>query len=128
MADRPWVTPDEVREYSEDSKIQNRSDAKLAVDITRAEALVIDYCNNDFSEYETIPDEVKTAVILLAERYSYLAVRITQGGFLTGESFDDYSYTSNGESVSIEEMGLEYLLKRYKKESTGNISADIWCL
>lgn len=129
MASRPWVIPLEVKEYSENKDVQERTDARIAVDITRAEAQIIKYCNNDFSQYDTIPDDVKTAVILLAENYAYSSAKIKKGGILS-ESFDDYSYTadSNAYNIDIGELGLEALLDQYKKASTGKISMSLWGL
>lgn len=46
MADRPWVTPEEVKEYSEIPAVQQRSDTRLTVDIARAEQYVITYTHN----------------------------------------------------------------------------------
>ena len=37
MAERPWATPDDVRDYTDRASVKARTDAKLAVDITRAE-------------------------------------------------------------------------------------------
>ncbi|EJW90353.1 hypothetical protein YqbG, partial [gut metagenome] len=48
MAERPWVTPKEVREYSEIEAVQKRSDTRLTVDIARAEQYVITYTHNSF--------------------------------------------------------------------------------
>ena len=48
MAERPWVTPQEVRDYSEIPSVQKRSDTRLAVDIARAEQYVITYTHNTF--------------------------------------------------------------------------------
>ena len=59
MTARPWVTPQEVREYSELPAVQSRSEARLAVDIARAEQYVITYTHNDFAE-EALPLAVKT--------------------------------------------------------------------
>ena len=70
MADRPWVTPEEVKEYSEIPAVQQRSDARLAVDITRAEQYVITYTHNSFKEGD-LPQAVKTAVLILAEAYGH---------------------------------------------------------
>lgn len=39
MPARPWITPEQVREYSETPEVVSRTDAKLAVDISRAEHL-----------------------------------------------------------------------------------------
>ena len=38
MAKRPWVISEDVRNYSDYSEIQSRSDKKLEIDIARAEA------------------------------------------------------------------------------------------
>lgn len=59
MADRPWVTPEEVREYSEIPAVQKRSDARLKVDIARAEQYVITYTHNTFKDVEEVPQSVK---------------------------------------------------------------------
>lgn len=36
MPKRPWITPQQVRDYSETPEVLKRSDAKLSVDISRA--------------------------------------------------------------------------------------------
>ena len=108
---RPWVTSDEVRAYSELAEVQNRTDEKLAVDISRAEEFVINYTHNDFSEYETIPAAIKTAVILLSEMYGYNA--IISSNTLKSETFDDYSYTAEASTIKIADTGVEMLLEPY---------------
>lgn len=113
MAKRPWVTPDEVREYSEVEAVRKRSDARLAVDITRAEQYVITYTHNDFADVEVIPPPVKTAVIILAENYSHNAVLVSKG--VKSETFDDYSYTAADSAFSIEDLDLAALLDDYIK-------------
>ncbi len=87
MAKRPWVTPQEVREYSEIPAVQQRTDARLTVDIARAEQYIITYTHNRFADYEEIPQAVKAAVIILAEAYARSATSkfITQG--LQSETF-----------------------------------------
>ncbi|MCD7853974.1 MAG: DUF3199 family protein [Oscillospiraceae bacterium] len=122
MADRPWVTPDEVKAYSEYTVVQNRSDERLTVDISRAEQWVIAYTHNDFSLYDTIPEAVKTAVLLLAEMYAYnssAAVgadgKSTGGRRLKSESFDDYSYTAsdNDDGITLDDLDVKLLLEPY---------------
>ena len=107
MTARPWVTPQEVREYSELPAVQSRSEARLAVDIARAEQYVITYTHNDFAE-EALPLAVKTAVLLLAEFYAQNAV--TSGQTIKSETFDDYSYTTETVAASIEKLDLAALL------------------
>ncbi len=111
--ERPWVFPDEVKDYSSYEDVQSRSVDQLDTDILRAEQMVIAYTHNDFSgdEYEEIPKSVKTAIILLAERYAhsaFLTSRTTKS-----ETFDDYSYTANDAEVSLQDMGIAGLLDPY---------------
>lgn len=108
MAARPWVTPAEVRAYSENESVQNRTDERLAVDITRAEQYVITYTHNDFSAYETLPSAVKTAVLILSESYAHSAYIAAKG--VKSETFDDYSYTAADSVSSVEDLNLAALL------------------
>ena len=118
MATRPWVTPAQVKDYTEYKEVVSRNDIKLAIDISRAEQYVITYTNNKFDLVvdgvpEPLPDPVKTAIILLAESYAYNAIESTRKR--KSETFDDYSYTDESNSVSISSLGLEPLLDSYKK-------------
>lgn len=108
MAERPWVTPQEVREYSEIPAIQQRSDARLAVDIARAEQYVITYTHNSFKDMQEVPQAVKTAVMILAEAYGHNAVLAAKE--VKSETFDDYSYTSESSQISIDGLDLAALL------------------
>lgn len=111
MAVRPWVTPHEVREYSEIKAVQERSDARLSIDIARAEQYVITLTHNDFKGYETIPTEVKTAVLVLAEAYAYNSALVSKDK--KSETFDDYSYTSESSSISLDSLDIAALLDNY---------------
>lgn len=110
MAKRPWVTPQEVRDYSEIPAVQQRSGARLAVDIARAEQYVITYTHNKFEDMEEIPPSVKAAVLILSEAYGRSATSkfTTQG--LQSETFDDYSYTAADGVVDYSGLGLAALL------------------
>lgn len=102
MAVRPWVTPEDVKSYSDREKVQTRSDEKLKVDISRAEQYVIQYTQNRFDDaakYPAIPTEVKTAVILIAEVYGNTAA--DGKGEFKSETFDDYSYTTKTIFLSL---------------------------
>ena len=93
MADRPWVTPEEVREYSELPAVQQRSDTRLIVDIARAEQYVITYTHNSFKDYG------HNAAIAARE--------------VKSETFDDYSYTAEAIQISIDGLDLAALLDDY---------------
>lgn len=111
MAARPWVTPQEVKEYSEIAAVQKRSDARLIVDITRAEQYVITYTHNSFKDEEEIPTPVKTAVLILAEAYAHNAIVAAKE--VKSETFDDYSYTTEATQISVEALDLAALLDDY---------------
>ena len=114
MANRPWVSPEEGREYSEMEAVQQRSDTRLAVDIARAEQYVVTYTHNKFEDYEEIPPPVKTAVILLAEAYASHAnlLKTTKGGAFKSETFDDYAYSVGDSAFSamVQDLDLAALL------------------
>lgn len=110
MAVRPWVTPEEVREYSENAKVRERSDTRLSVDIARAEQYVMTYTHNKFDQCDAVPESVKTAVLLLAESYGRNAVISAKG--IKSETLDDYSYTA-ADSVGADELDLAALLDEF---------------
>lgn len=115
---RPWISASDVKAYSDDPAVGNRSDTKLGVDITRAEAMIIKYCHHDFSDaekYPTLPDNVRVATILLTEAIAHNAyVSTVAYSKYKSESLDDYSYTvGDATAVSIEDLGLSALLDEY---------------
>lgn len=118
MAKRPWVTPQEVKDYSEIPAVQQRSDARLTVDIARAEQYVITYTHNSFEDVEEIPQAVKTAVLILAEAYGNNAVVAARE--VKSETFDDYSYTAEASQISVEALDLAALLDYYVKAEPRN--------
>lgn len=121
MAARPWVTPTEVKEYTEIKSVQKRADNRLAIDITRAEQYIIKYTNNDFSEYTELPEPVRLAAILLAEinaRNSVILARDKKS-----ETLDDYSYTDDTSVKNYDDLGLDTLLDSFiKTKSKGNVT------
>ena len=135
---RPWITPVDIKIYSDDIAIKGKTvtitksdgttetkvvvparfDEKIAIDIKRAEALIIKYCHHDFSDaekYPEIPDNVRTADILLSEAIAHNNYLSTVAySSYKSESFDDYSYTAgDNTAVSIEGLGLSSLLDEY---------------
>ena len=122
MVKRPWVYPDDVKEYSSYADVQSRDDEKLEVDIIRAEQAVIAYTNNrlDSDEYTEVPKSIRTAVILLAENYAHSAYQMSKA--YKSETLDDWSYTANDAQLSVSDLGLEALLDEFKiTTSTGNV-------
>lgn len=111
MAARPWVSPEEVREYTSHEELKSRPDKKLSFDIARAEIKIVHRTNNHFADdaYPEIPEEVKMAVILLAEAYAKNDVESTKRQ-IKSETFDDYSYTAETAMIDIETLDLDDLL------------------
>lgn len=122
MSNRPWVAPQEVKDYTEYPSVAKRADAKLSVDIARAEQYVISFTNNKFEDeekYPTVPDRVKTAVILVAEAYAFNACVAARE--MKSEQFDDYSYTTaDAQLIDIPSLDIAPLLEDYIIEETRN--------
>lgn len=118
MAKRPWVTPQEVRDYSVIPEVQQRTDARLEIDIARAEQYVIAYTHNSFEEIKKVPQSVKTAAIILAEAYGHKSSVLTKE--VKSETFDDYSCTYETKEISAEVLGIEVLLQDYVKKEPKN--------
>lgn len=116
MASRPWVTPQQVKDYSEIAAVQNRTEARLAVDISRAEQYVITATHNTFENYDTIPEPIATAVLILAEAYAHNAVVVSRD--MKSETLDDYSYTAENSSITLESLDLSSLLDGYIIDGT----------
>ncbi|TCX51932.1 MULTISPECIES: DUF3199 family protein [unclassified Dehalobacter] len=126
MATRPWVTPAEVKDYTEFETVQNRPDAKLLVDIARAENYIIHRTNNDFTDvekYQTIPEDIKIATKLVAEFYATTAPQDPQKKYQS-ETFKDYSYTiTSGSDKSADDLDISALIAAYvKPASTGTLN------
>lgn len=120
MATRPWVTPDNIREYTDNKKVKARSDAKLKMDIARAELYVISYTSNRFDDatkYPNAPEAVVMAVTLLAEMYAGSSAETDKGNFKS-ETFDDYSYTLADTAKKQENLDLGPLLDEFVDPAT----------
>lgn len=113
MPKRPWITPQRVRDYSETPEVLKRSDAKLSVDISRAEQYIITYTHNKgLEEMAELPEGVRTACILLAEAYAHNAA-LTSSKVLKSETFDDYSYSADHSDIEVTDLDLAALLDDY---------------
>lgn len=67
----------------------------------------------DTEEYEKeLPQDVRMAVILLAEAYAKQAITQKEGA-KSSETFDDYSYTMDNDSDIAENLGLALMLDDY---------------
>lgn len=110
--ERPWITPQEVKDYSDLNDVITRNDTKLKTDIRRAESYIMHYTHNTFpdEEYTTVPEDIKVACIILAE---YFAHNSKLAGSKTSETFDDYSYTMNHSEIDVTSLGLDTLLEAF---------------
>ena len=113
--ERPWVKPQQVKEYTSSLEVKNRSDTQLAYDIARAEKYVIFHRHNQFkaAEYSSkLPSDVIMAVILLAEAYAKQAI-VQKNGAMSSETFDEYSYTIDTNFDIADSLGLGAMLEEY---------------
>ena len=114
---RPWVTPEELRKYSENQRVQQREDARLAIDIARAELDVIRHVRHRFQDadrFPEIPEQVIIAVKLLAEMYAIAAPdSVGTSGNFRSESFDDYSYSLADTASKKVDLDLSSLLDEF---------------
>ena len=124
MAARPWVTPQNVRDWSERQSIKSRSIAKLRIDIMRAEQHIIAYTRNTFSDpdrYPIIPEPVRIATLMLAEQFAANAASLGSGagggGLFKSERFDDYAYTLADTEFQIDNLDLSSLLDEFIDQS-----------
>ena len=121
---RPWISPDDVKEYTDYPEVAERSEGKLKQDILRAEMKIIKITNNRFDDdekYPEIPEQVKLATILVAEAYAKnLVERATKK--IKSETFDDYSYELTA-TKDIDSPGLDLveLLADFVIQSRGNM-------
>lgn len=112
---RPWIEPQQIRDYTASPKVGARTDSQLSYDIARAERYVIFHTHNRFDseEYDSgLPSDVTMAVILLAEAYAKQAITQKEGA-VKSETFDDYSYTVDTESDIADSLGLGTMLAEY---------------
>lgn len=114
MAARPWVTPQEVKDYTDHEEVAAREEEKLKLDIARAELKVIRITKNHFrdEEYPVIPEAVRLAVVLAADAYAKNAVEKARKQ-IKSETFDDYSYTVGTAEIDLDSLGLEELLEAF---------------
>lgn len=126
--ERPWVKPEDIKDYSDSAKVKARSDKQLEFDIARAEKHVIHLTNNKFDaeKYATrLPSDVKMAVILLAEAYAKQSIAQKEG-LMSSETFDDYSYTLDTETSLDSSLGIGPLLEDYVLEpSKGKVTMKL---
>lgn len=125
---RPWIEPQQIREYTSSQNVKDRTDSQLAYDIARAEKYVIFHTHNRFEseEYESgLPSDVTMAVILLAEAYAKQAITQKEGA-MKSETFDDYSYTVDTETDIADSLGLGTMLAEYVlPEDRGNVVMNL---
>lgn len=112
---RPWIKPDDVKEYSDLEDVITRHEKKLKFDIQRAEAYIISFTNNTFSDIDYpdgVPNDVKLADMILSEYFAHNKQNI---GKKTSETFDDYSYTTSSYEIDVKSLGIDTLLKGHVK-------------
>lgn len=131
MAKQPWVTPEELKEYTSFEDVKKCSDIKLRVMIQRATNRIINYTHNSFCYSENdsekeVPDAIKNIAILVAEALSHNEHIVTMKR-IKSETYDDYAYTAEYQEISIDDI-LADIPEMYLKSSNGTISFEMFKL
>lgn len=111
---RPWISPEDVREYSSLEDVKGRSDLQLGIDIRRAESCIHTFTNNSFPAEKYaggLPEDVRVADIILSEYFAHNSA--ANGAAKKSESFDEYTYTTEGSFIEIKSLGIDALLEPY---------------
>lgn len=128
-----WIKPSDVIDYTSIKCVKKRLQAKLKFDILRAQEYVISFTHNQFPDdkYPTLPENVKMAVILLAEAYAKQAEDKGKQKYSSETFQDDYSYTlaDTSDDDDFAALNLSSLLSDYIiPVSSGKINMDIFKL
>lgn len=129
---RPFVKPEDLREYTSFDSVQQRSVEKMVSDIVEAEFYVMNYCKRDFSDVNESSIEAESLILAvkkLAEMISYnkeLRASVANSGLggrsVKSESEDGYTYQysdANDDMLTVEDIGVISILDKLK--STGNM-------
>lgn len=104
------VMPEDVKNYTTSKEVKNRDDDNITIDIRRAIKYIKMYTNNNFAEYEQIPTDVINAIIILSDFYARKEVYKSE---YTSETLDEYSYTKDGNILTISDLDIDVLLDEY---------------
>lgn len=118
----PYVTPEEVIDYTEDEDLKKRPLSKIKFDIVRAESKVFSLCNQDFSSMDELPSPVKLSIILYAEYYALGAIKLKNINKYKSESYDDYSYQLSEDEIpepDIYNLIEPYIITHNEKKRIG---------
>lgn len=109
------ITPQDVLDYTSYESVKNRTPDQLRFDIIQAREDIFKYCGHDFSEYETLPEEVELAFIKVAEYYALINSDEGVAKGIKSEKLGDYSYTLG--DGKVQELKIGNLLHNYVKDS-----------
>lgn len=89
------ITPEEIKDYTSFAAVKKRSDGQLKSDILEATVEAKGIVGHDFSgpEYTPLPDEVRLALIKLAQFYALINADESMTKGYKSERFENYSYT-----------------------------------
>lgn len=111
------ITPDEIKAYTSFAAVKKRSEEQLKSDILEATVEAKGIVGHDFSapEYTPLPDEVRLALIKLAQFYALINADESMTKGYKSERFENYSYTLP-DGNSIRKPDLSSLLNDFIKK------------
>jgi hypothetical protein len=118
----PLIIPQDIIDYTENSKVSLRQTTKLEFDIVQAESeleRIFIENNKDFQiikDMNPFPSKAKLALIMLAEYFALRAISQKNAG-VSSETLDDYTY----QKAEISMPDVTGLVKEFLKiENTPN--------
>lgn len=118
----PYITPQELIDFTPIDAIKNRSTTLLTYDILEATAEIDQICGHDFNDttvYPSIPDAVKLAALKLSQYFSIVNSDESVIKAIKSQNIGDFSFSSDG----VEKPSVMHLLRPYitSTPKTGNV-------
>ncbi|MBC1233156.1 DUF3199 family protein [Listeria booriae] len=124
-----YITPKELKTYSEFESVQERSDESLLLDIIEAESDLESTLRQPISEVldvdEKLPEKLRIALLKLAQFFALInSDDSIQKGY-TSEKMSDYSYTI-GSGDSLKKPDISGLINGFINEDVQKLKKGLF--
>ncbi|MBC6308122.1 DUF3199 family protein [Listeria sp. FSL L7-1582] len=124
-----YITPQELKSYSEFEAVQDRSDGSLLLDIIEAESELESTLRQPISEVldvdEKLPEKLRIALLKLAQFFALInSDDSIQKGY-TSEKMSDYSYTI-GSGDSLKKPDISGLINGFINEDVQKLKKGLF--
>ncbi|MBC1209475.1 protein YqbG [Listeria booriae] len=124
-----YITPQELKSYSEFEAVKERSDDSLSLDIIEAESDLESTLRQPISEVldvdEKLPEKLRIALLKLAQFFALInSDDSIQKGY-TSEKMSDYSYTI-GSGDSLKKPDISGLINGFINEDVQKLKKGLF--